>query len=284
MNGETITKPYKDEVYDAQGRTLGEVGEPFFKKFEWHKKTLAWGWFILPTQGISLPESRNPERKIRLRKGNIQIGFSDFLDSYFPQSRSNGYMQGEIHLISNGILPNGDRNALEVSEESSALIDMLRMHVFRDLWNSAEKANELKNAIKAIAKHEEIRTCVEKAKSEGNDVLVETLHGDLVKAYGKAVVAQQKLKKAGETPGKGEFVKGVIEVLTTEAKEKSAPLVKPDPIVVKPTTKKTLNPLKEVGQDRVGLIVKVLRDEGFEVMQALELAKKIDEKLSSTEE
>ena len=263
---------------------MGEVGEPFFKKFEWHKRLLAWGWFILPTQGVSLPESQNPERKIRLRKGNIQIGFSDFLDPYFPEARSNGYMLGEIHLVSDGILPNGDRNALEVSEESNAFVEMLRAQCFKDLWNSAHKANELKNAIKAVDVYENLKAKSDKAASEGNTNLVVTLQDDLKAAYERAVVGQQKLKKAGETPGKGEFVKGVVEVLTTESKEKSSPLVKPEPVAVKPTTKKTAKTQKVSGQDRVGVIVKVLRDAGFEVIQALDLATKIDEKLSSTEE
>lgn len=284
VNGATVTKPYKDVVCDAQGRTLGEVGEPFFKKFEWHKRLLAWGWFILPTQGVSLPESQNPERKIRLRKGNIQIGFSDFLDPYFPEARSNGYMLGEIHLVSDGILPNGDRNALEVSEESSAFVEMLKMRCFKDLWNSAHKANELKNAIKAVDAYENIQRQIDKATREGNRVVAESLQDDLESAYEKAVVGQQKLKKAGTTPGKGEFVKGVVDVLTAESEGKAAPLVKPAVVVVKATPKKTVKPVTVVEQDRVNVIVKVLRDEGFEVMQAFELAKKIDEKLSSTEE
>lgn len=286
VNGSVITKPYKDVLCDAQGRKLGDVGEPVFREFRWHDRLLAWGWFILPAQGVSLPESQNPERKIRLRKGNIQIGFSDFLDPYFPEARSNGYMLGEIHLVSNGILPSGDRNALEVSEESSAFAETLKTRDFRDLWNSAHKANELKNAAKAVTAYRDIKDKVDTAIAAGNRDVAESLHEELEKAYGKAVAGQQKLKKAVATPARGEFVKSVIQVLTDESEARIETIDKPAPLPVgeEPSSRRTPQSTAKGGESRVGQIVKILRDEGIDVMKALELAKKIDEKLSSTEE
>ena len=287
VNGEVLTKPYKDVLCDAQGRKLGDVGEPVFREFRWHDRLLAWGWFILPAQGVSLPKSQNPERKIRLRKGNIQIGFSDFLDPYFPEARSNGYMLGEIHLVSNEILPSGDRNALEVSEESSAFVETLKTRDFRDLWNSAHKANELKNATKAVTAYRDIKDKVDTAIANGNRDVAESLHEELEKAYGKAVAGQQKLKKAIATPARGEFVKNVIQVLTDASEERVAPIDKPAPLPAseeESSSRRTTQSTAKGGQSRVGQIVEVLRDEGIDVMKALELAKKIDEKLSSTEE
>lgn len=286
VNGMTITKPYKDEICDAQGRKLGDVGEPVFREFRWHNNPLAWGWFILPTQGVSLPESKNPERKIRLRKGNIQIGFSDFLDPYFPEARSNGYMLGEIHLISKGILPNGDRNALEVSEESSAFIEMIKSRDFKDLWNSARKANELKNAVKAVTEYRNLKENIETTVAEGHHDVALSLQKNLEKAYEKAVTRQQKLKKAATMPARnGEFVRNVIQVLTNESKEREEAIDKPSPLSIPndSSSRRASQSDAKVGQHRVGLILEVLRDEGMDVMKAWELAKKIDEKLSSSE-
>ncbi len=286
VNGMTITKPYKDEICDAHGRKLGEVGKPVFREFKWHNSRLAWGWFILPAQGVSLPESRNPERKIRLRKGNIQIGFSDFLDPYFPEPRSNGYMLGEIHLISKGILPSGDRNALEVSEESSAFIEMIKTRDFRDLWNSAHKANELKNAVKAVTEYRDLKKDIEATVAEGRHDVALFLQKNLEKAYEKAVTGQQKLKRAATMPARGEFVRNVIQVLTNESKEKEETIDKPSPLSIPndSSSRRASRSDAKGGQSRVGQILEVLRNEGMAVMKALDLAKKIDEKLSSTEE
>lgn len=286
VNGMTITKPYKDVVYDAQGRKLADVGKPVFREFKWHDRLLAWGWFILPVQGVSLPESQNPERKIRLRKGNIQTGFSDFLDPCFPEARSNGYMLGEIHLVSNSILPSGDRNALEVSEESSAFVETLKTRDLRDLWNSAHKANELKNAAKAVTVYKDIKGKVEAAIADGNRDVAESLQEELEKAYEKAVVGQQKLRKVSTTPTRGEFVRSVIHVLTEKLREREESIDNPSsfPISEKISSRQPFQPTSKVRQSRIGQILEVLRDEGIDVIKAFDLAKKIDEKLSSTEE
>jgi len=287
VNGTTITKLYKDVLNDAQGRMLGTVGKPVYRTIEWHGEKLAWGWFILPENGVSLPKLTNPERKIRLRKGNIQIGFDDFLDPYFPEPRSNGYMLGEIHLLSNAILPNGDRNALEVSEEAVALTDCLRNHYFRDLWNAAHKANELNNAKKAVADYERDCKEVEKLAREGAVAGVEAKKTELDKAYEKAVAGQQKLKKAAGASIKGDFVKGVVDVITSSAEDESATLVKPSVVSKLPVAKPikgtaSADKVKTTGDKLMNVIIRVLVEDGIETMQAYELARKINEEISTT--
>lgn len=285
VNGETITKLYKDRLNDAQGRALGNVGDPVYRSIEWHGNRLAWGWFILPEKGVSLPESTNPERKIRLRKGNIQIGFDNFLDPYFPEARSNGYMLGEIYLLSNGVLPNGDRNALEVSEEASALVEQLKNKYFKDLWNAAHKANELNNAKKAVDAY--VKTCkeVEQLAKDGATAGVDAKKSELDKAYEKAVAGQQKLKKAAGASVKGDFVKGVVDILTDGSEQDGVELVMPDSVGKVPEGKKAK---KNVSTEKIkttevilkNAIIKVLSEAGIEPMKALDLAQKINEELS----
>ena len=47
---------------------------------------------------------------IRLRKGNIQLGGSSVLNSIFRDSRFNGWLIGELHLISPEFIPNARRD------------------------------------------------------------------------------------------------------------------------------------------------------------------------------
>lgn len=278
VNGVTITKPYKDNLYDTKGKCLGAVGKPVYRSIEWHGKPLAWGWFILPELGLSLPGSTNPERKIRLRKGNIQIGFDDFLDSFFPQERSNGYMLGEIHLLSDSILPNGDRNALEVSEEAAALSDRLKNFYFKDLWGAADKANELKNAKKAMADYEQLRGECEKLAEKGIDI--GNKKTELEKAFEKAIAGQRKMQKAAMAPVKGEFVKGVVDAWTNGSEDEKKILL-PLPITPKPDDAPRTE-VKTTSDKLVKVIVKILTDNGIDTMPAFGLAQKINEELSAS--
>lgn len=287
VNGATITKLYKDVLNDAHGRMLGSVGKVEYRAIEWHGKKLAWGWFVLPDKGLSLPQSRNPERKIRLRKGNIQIGFEDFLDPYFPEPRSNGYMLGEIHLLSNEILPNGDRNALEVSEEAVALTDCLRDRYFKDLWAAAHKANELNNAHKAVDEYQKKYAEIAKLIKSGVTADITSKKNELEKAYDKAVAGQQKLQKATTASIKGEFVKGVVGAIAGNESEKSTDLAKPEAISKVAQTKSSkagsVEKLKTTDVKLKNAIIKVLVADGLEVMKAADLAQKINEELLATE-
>lgn len=285
VNGETITKLYRDVVYDARSNELGTVGQPVYRSIDWGGKRLAWGWFLLPRYGVSLAESTNPQRKVRLRKGNIQIGFDNFLDPYFPEARSNGYMLGEIYLLSDSILPNGDRNALEVSEEASALTEQLRNVIFRDLWNAAHKASELNSAQSAVKDYESQRREMERLVRENATAAVEAKKPELEKAYARAIAGQQKIKKVAGAPVKGEFVKQVVDVLTGEVTTTSTSLVKPEEIAVVPSrvspkTGSKVVRVKTTGTELMNVIIRVLVEDGLDVMRAHDLAKKISDEIS----
>ena len=50
---------------------------------------------------------------IRLRKGNIQLGSRTTLNSFFKDERFNGWLIGELHIISDSLIPNARRDNLE---------------------------------------------------------------------------------------------------------------------------------------------------------------------------
>lgn len=225
VNGDTVVKPYKDEIYDSSGKVVETLGEPRFRRIEFRGEPLAWCWFIPCISGKSIVESKNPERKIRLRKCNIQIGFENFLDEFFPEPRSNGYMIGEIHLVSDHILPNGDRNGLDVSREASAFIRQLREKEFKQLWQAAREASSLSAAKKQIQTYESDKMEFEKLQSNREVPVgaIQRKRKELDKAYEQAKKATRTLDKARTTPKSGnEFIESVVRAHSSDI-----PVVKP---------------------------------------------------------
>lgn len=238
VNGDTVVKPYKDQIYDATGKLLEKIGPPVFRPIEFKGELLAWCWFIPCKSGKSIVGSKNPERKIRLRKCNIQIGFDDFLDRYFPEPRSNGYMIGEIHLVSEKILPNGDRNGLDVSREAGAFIRQLQQKEFKQLWQAAREASSLSAAEKQVQSYNTSKAEFETLqKTPGTpEVAIEKAKGALDKAYEAAKKGAQKLHKAKSKNKAGNvFLQNVVKAHTEEVPivqpvSKSLPVVSPKPL------------------------------------------------------
>ena len=237
-----------------------------------------------------MPESTNPERKIRLRKGNIQIGFDNFLDPFFPEARSNGYMLGEIYLLSDKILPNGDRNALEVSEEAAAFTDQLRNVFFKDLWAAAHKANELNNAQRDIEKYAQTVADYKELANNGATVVMETKKPELEKAYERALAGQQKIERVTGAAIKGAFVKGIVDAFVERRTASSGNDLITSQQVIKECASKSSKKaskketVKTTGNKLMNIIIKILSDSGIEPMLALELAQKINENICKEDE
>jgi len=52
---------------------------------------------------------------LRLRSGNIQVGGPGIVEGLFTEQRFNGWCVGEIHVLSNQVVPNGRRDDFEVN-------------------------------------------------------------------------------------------------------------------------------------------------------------------------
>jgi hypothetical protein len=61
----------------------------------------------------------------RLRSGDIQIGSNDILEDLFPETRFNGWMIAETHVLDKKIVPNGRRDNFEQSAHFSDLLTRL---------------------------------------------------------------------------------------------------------------------------------------------------------------
>ena len=64
---------------------------------------------------------------VRLRKGNIQLGERNVLNSIFKDERFNGWLIGELHIISPNLIPNARRDNLEKTNAYYDLQGQLRI-------------------------------------------------------------------------------------------------------------------------------------------------------------
>lgn len=62
---------------------------------------------------------------IRARKGNILIGDDRLFNDIFKEARFNGYVQGELFIVSDGLIPNARRDDFEQNEEYAYLLEKL---------------------------------------------------------------------------------------------------------------------------------------------------------------
>jgi hypothetical protein len=82
---------------------------------------VAAGWMIHHSYLGAIPKSAG-YAGIRLRAGNIQVGSQSLLDPLFAESRFNSWCVGEIHVLSNRIVPNGRRDDFELNAHYQNLL------------------------------------------------------------------------------------------------------------------------------------------------------------------
>lgn len=84
-----------------------------------HLQAIMW-YAITNFYGTVLDESR---KGIRFRKGNILIGDRSTLNEIFKEDRFNGWFQGEIYVLDEGIIPNARRDNFE---KNTSFIELLK--------------------------------------------------------------------------------------------------------------------------------------------------------------
>jgi len=109
LNGEKIYKPYRNEFRTTnKGSDFLDDVEPFVLKAE--NQVLAYGWYGKRNNFLGAINRTENIAGIRVRAGNILIGDAHLLDECFREPRFNGYVIGEIHIVSKEIIPNSRRD------------------------------------------------------------------------------------------------------------------------------------------------------------------------------
>lgn len=130
----TVDKKKKihDELKDIQMFSVEDKNEK-----------LAIGWFgICELYGQIVEEE---VKGLRVRKGNILIGNKDLLNRVFSDDRFNGYIQGEVFVLSNRLIPNARRDEFEQNEAYENFIYELTREIGIPLSKAVRESSVRRN-------------------------------------------------------------------------------------------------------------------------------------------
>ncbi|MGV8148965.1 MAG: ATP-binding protein [Alkaliphilus sp.] len=152
VNGDDIHKRYKDKLYDSQmPKKYDDITDVEFKEFTNKKRELlAWMWFGISAFKKNIPPSSNEMKGLRLRKENIQIGDSTTLNSFFKETRGNGYFVGEVHAVHKDLIPNARRDYFNENDTRVEFDAELKYFFQETLHKVYHDANKVKNCYKKI--------------------------------------------------------------------------------------------------------------------------------------
>ncbi len=127
-NGETsipVRKAYRDTVISDRLRKLEDnISEVETKVFTYDGETVAYLWYARTSFFGTLQDEAI--KGLRVRKGNILIGDKTTLNHIFKDERFNGWLFGELHILSDRLIPNARRDEMEKNAAYSAMIAELR--------------------------------------------------------------------------------------------------------------------------------------------------------------
>ncbi|KAF0197159.1 MAG: hypothetical protein FD169_518 [Bacillota bacterium] len=120
-----VFKPYADKYLVDKSRRLKDAitGVNVVPICSTNGDLLAVVWYAEASYSGAIVESRL--RGLRFRKGNILVGDHQTVSGAFKDPRFNGWVQGEIHILSSRIIPNSRRDDFERNEEYVALHEKL---------------------------------------------------------------------------------------------------------------------------------------------------------------
>lgn len=203
VNGSSeIRKRYSLKI-DGTGDEIDSVD--FFPVYANKDELLAWGWYAVTpfTKQISVSD---PNRGIRLRKHNIQLGTSDLLNKYFGEARGNNYFYGEVFAVHPNLRPNSDRSGLAPTPESEILFDQLR-RIFKNLGSLYRIANDAKIAVRKV--------------TLAVDKLATGIETDEQYVKNEIELAKKELKKVEDSSNaQSQVAKRIIELHKSKADEK----------------------------------------------------------------
>ncbi|MBP2640449.1 MAG: hypothetical protein H6Q66_1400 [Firmicutes bacterium] len=120
-----IMKAYQDTVISDRLRKLEDnISEIETKEFIYDGEKIAYLWYAKTSFYGTLQDEAI--KGIRVRKGNILIGDKTTLNHIFKDERFNGWLLGELHLLSSRLIPNARRDEVEKNAAYSAMIADLR--------------------------------------------------------------------------------------------------------------------------------------------------------------
>ena len=128
LNGENVYKPYGCLLTTSKKNWDTLIGIKTFG-IKSGKEILAYGWYGKRNELIGSIRSNNGISGLRVRAGNITIGDEHLLDSCFRESRFNSYMTGEIHIVSQELIPNSRRDDFVDNDAKTKFYDEVEREI-----------------------------------------------------------------------------------------------------------------------------------------------------------
>ena len=126
MTHAPVVKAYRDTVISDRLRKLEDnISEVETKVFTYDGETVAFLWYAKTSFYGTLQDEAI--KGIRVRKGNILIGDKTTLNHVFKDERFNGWLLGELHILSDRLIPNARSDEMEINAAYSAMISDLRV-------------------------------------------------------------------------------------------------------------------------------------------------------------
>jgi molecular chaperone HtpG len=121
---EPIYKPNRHRYHSDRNKMKNdEILNIQFIKVEENGILYAAGWYAEGYWWGTISE--NELSGIRVRKGNILIGDNKTITPIFKEQRFNGWVQGELFVLSDKLIPNARRDDFETNDAYSKLIAIL---------------------------------------------------------------------------------------------------------------------------------------------------------------
>ncbi|MCL2301501.1 MAG: ATP-binding protein [Firmicutes bacterium] len=201
-----VAKAYRDTVIADRLRELDDsISEIEIKEFICDGEPIAYLWYAKTNFYGTLQEEAM--KGIRLRKGNILIGDKTTLNYIFKDERFNGWLLGELHIVSDRLIPNARRDELEKNATYASLVSNLRVWAesisceIRKISNQRSVDRKAQRIIEyahdgATTDVEAIRTIVVPETTLMTKAETEQVnHAELIAALDMLIGAQQSITK-----------------------------------------------------------------------------------------
>lgn len=201
-----IAKAYKDTIISDRLRKLEDtISEIDIKEFVYEGETIAYLWYAKNSFFGTL--QNDAIKGIRMRKGNILIGDRFTLNHVFKDERFNGWILGELHIISDKLIPNARRDEVERNAAYYSMVSDLKNWADKtayEIRKTSSQRNLDKKAQRIIEyAHGEVTQNIEASTTvvvpEVNLILKdendELNHSELVMALDVLISAQQSITK-----------------------------------------------------------------------------------------
>lgn len=217
VNGDQVYKKYTKTIYDKKGiekDTVRDV-ECYVRK-DSDGKPFYWGWYsVCKLDGMI--DYYNIAHGIRLRCKNIQLGDETCCRRFLPnkqEQRFNDYFFGEIHVLSEFLIPNMDRNYLRVDAVRDTF-ERMAIKDFSELKALCYQASGYRGDFKKIADAKKKGEQLEEKKKQQKFASEEQLRKEeeeFEKSQREAQKAKQSLdKRMGQMRELGSPIANVMQ-------------------------------------------------------------------------